>query len=162
MSKRSSTEAENAEPNAKRSRQTILSNSLSPTTPSLPPNATVSAPIEDRKSRFIAYFIPLTSSSQLPRTKALLESLPDLSLADHKIMAWNIGQSRGSDDDGEKWAGKKVLSMLDAAQDEGLLCVARWYGGIMLGPARFDHIEHVAADALATYHLKMNQTPVLQ
>lgn len=161
MSKRPATEAENAEPNAKRSRQTILSNSLSPTTPSLPPNATISAPIEDRKSRFIGYFVPLTSSSQLARTKTLLESLPELALADHKIMAWKIGQSRGSDDDGEKWAGKKVLGILEAAQDEGLICVARWYGGIMLGPARFDHIEHVAADALATYHLKMNKSPVL-
>lgn len=69
-------------------------------------------------------------------------------------MAWNIGQATGFDDDGEKWAGKKVLDLLLANEDDGLLCVVRWYGGIMLGPVRFDHIVHVAADALATYHLQ--------
>jgi len=31
----------------------------------------------------------------------------------------------------------------------------------MLGPARFDHIVHVAADALATYHLSQRKSPVL-
>lgn len=76
-------------------------------------------------------------------------------------MAWNVGQSTGFDDDGEKWAGKKVLEILTANDDEGLLCVARWYGGIMLGPVRFDHIVHVAADALATYHLSMRKTPAI-
>ena len=31
----------------------------------------------------------------------------------------------------------------------------------MLGPVRFDHIVHVAADALATYHLQQRKSPVL-
>jgi len=31
----------------------------------------------------------------------------------------------------------------------------------MLGPIRFDHIVHVAADALATYHLSHKQSPVI-
>jgi hypothetical protein len=145
----------------KRPRQTILSNTLTPTIPTLPPNATVSAPIEDRKSKFIGYFIPLTHQSTLARHRTLLESLPELKLADHKIMAWNIGQSTGFDDDGEKWAGRKVLDILTTSDDEGLLCVVRWYGGIMLGPARFDHIVHVAADALATYHLSQKKSPIM-
>ena len=77
-------------------------------------------------------------------------------------MAWNINQITGFNDDGEKWAGKKVLEILTANGDEGVLCVARWYGGIMLGPVRFDHIVHVAADALATYHLSIkNKSPTL-
>ena len=76
-------------------------------------------------------------------------------------MAWNVGQSTGFDEDGEKWAGRKVLDILTANDDEGLLCVARWYGGIMLGPIRFDHIVHVAADALAIYHLSMRKTPAI-
>ena len=69
--------------------------------------------------------------------------------------------STGFDDDGEKWAGRKVLDILTANEDEGLLCVARWYGGVMLGPVRFDHIIHVAADALATYHLSQRRSPVM-
>jgi Uncharacterized protein family UPF0029 len=109
----------------------------------------------------VGYFIPLTSSSLLPRHKTLLETLPELALADHKIMAWKIGQTTGFHDDGEKWAGRKVLDILIASEDEGLLCVARWYGGIMLGPARFDHIVHVAADALATYHLSLKKSPII-
>ena len=32
---------------------------------------------------------------------------------------------------------------------------------MMLGPVRFDHIVHVAADALATYHLEQRKGPVL-
>jgi hypothetical protein len=74
-------------------------------------------------------------------------------------MAWNVGLATGFDDDGEKWAGRKVLDLLLANEDQGLVCVVRWYGGIMLGPVRFDHIVHVAADALATYHLK-NRPPL--
>src|SRR6202035_1065229 len=81
----------------KRPRQTILSNTLTPITPTLPPNATVSSRIEDRKSKFIGYFIPLTHQKTLARHKSLFESLPELKLADHKIMAWNIGQSTGFD-----------------------------------------------------------------
>jgi len=31
---------------------------------------------------------------------------------------------------------------------DGAIVVARWYGGVMLGPARFAHIEAVARDAI--------------
>jgi Uncharacterized protein family UPF0029 len=146
---------------SKRSRQTILTDTLTPTIPALPPNATISAPIEDRKSKFIGYFIPCTTPSLLARHKSLFQSLPDLRLADHKIMAWNVGPSTGFDDDGEKWAGRKILEILTANDDEGIICVARWYGGILLGPVRFDHIIHVSADALATYHLAQRKTPAI-
>lgn len=143
----------------KRARQTLLSSNLTPTIPTLPTNATKSSPIEDRKSKFIGYFVPLSTPALLTRTKSVIESLPELQFADHKIMAWNVGQSKGFNDDGEKWAGRKVLEILTGDDDEGILVVARWYGGIMLGPVRFDHIVHVAADALATYHLSQKKLP---
>jgi putative IMPACT (imprinted ancient) family translation regulator len=155
MSKRDTAETKQEPSSPKRLRQTMLSNTLTPTFPTLPSNATVSTPLEDRKSKFVGYFIPSTSLSSLSRHKALLETHPEIRLADHKIMAWNIDKSTGFDDDGEKWAGKRVLNMLLSGEDEGLLCVVRWYGGIMLGPARFEHIEHVAAEALAIHHLNM-------
>jgi hypothetical protein len=31
---------------------------------------------------------------------------------------------------------------------EGVLVVARWYGGVLLGPVRFTHIEYVARQAI--------------
>src|SRR5271154_5683489 len=160
MSKRA---AENmTEPTTpKRPRQTILSSTLTPTLPSLPPSSTVSAPIEDRKSKFIGYSPPCPPPRDLSRHKTLIDQLPTLKLADHKILAWNVDSSTGFDDDGEKWVGKRVLEILTSSQDEGLLCVARWYGGVMLGPVRFDHIVHVAADALATYHLQQRKSPVM-
>lgn len=159
MSKRSSPAAKDEPVPPKRLRQTLLSSALVPAIPTLPHTATVSAPIEDRKSRFKGYFIPCRSLKDLAHYRSLLHSLPELADADHRIMAWNVDKSTGFDDDGEKWAGRRVLDILCADNDEGLLCVARWYGGILLGPARFDHIEHVAADAVATYHLSQGRSP---
>jgi len=162
MSKRAIAEDDNVpESPTKKSRQTVLSSNLTPIVPTLPTNSTVSAPIEDRKSKFIGYFIPLTVPSAVSRHRSELENLPELAEADHKIMAWNVGRSTGFNDDGEKWAGRKLLEVLTSNEDQGILCVARWYGGIMLGPARFDHIVHVAADALATYHIAQRKPPAL-
>jgi Uncharacterized protein family UPF0029 len=151
MSKRKA--EEDAPVTPKRPRQTLLSNSLTAVTASLPPSATVSSTVEDRKSKFQGFFIPCETSASLKEYRSLLEHLPSLALADHKIMAWKVGRSSGFEDDGEKWAGQKLLNILTSNEDEGILCVARWYGGILLGPVRFDHIIHVAADALATHHI---------
>jgi len=162
MSKRAIADDDNVpESPTKKSRQTVLSSNLTPIVPTLPANSTVSAPIEDRKSKFIGYFVPLTVPSAVSRHRSQLENLPELAKADHKIMAWNVGRSTGFDDDGEKWAGRKLLEVLTSNEDQGILCVARWYGGIMLGPARFDHIVHAAADALATYHIGQRKPPLL-
>lgn len=47
-----------------------------------------------------------------------------------------------NDDDDEKWGSQRILSVMQA---EGIIdavvVVKRWYGGIMLGPARFTHVE---------------------
>ncbi|KAF7191222.1 IMPACT family member C14C8.09c [Pseudocercospora fuligena] len=111
-----------------------------------------SEPIEDRKSTFVAYFSP----SLKPKD---LQNLPVIANADHKILAWRKESNQqsitkakqyvtGSDDDGEKYAGKKVEKVLEALQAEGACVVARWWGGIMLGPVRFTHIESCAKDAI--------------
>ncbi|KXT01532.1 hypothetical protein AC578_4544 [Pseudocercospora eumusae] len=111
-----------------------------------------SEPIEDRKSTFVAYFSP----SLKPKD---LQNLPVIANADHKILAWRKESNQqsitkakqyvtGSDDDGEKYAGKKVEKVLEALQAEGSCVVARWWGGIMLGPVRFTHIESCAKDAI--------------
>ena len=53
------------------------------------------------------------------------------------------------DDDGESAAGGRLLHLLQivGAQDV-VVVVSRWYGGILLGPARFTHINNAARKLL--------------
>ncbi|KAI9872505.1 MAG: hypothetical protein M1823_008151, partial [Watsoniomyces obsoletus] len=57
----------------------------------------------------------------------------------------------GSDDDGEKYGGKRIEKVLDELKVEGTAVVVRWYGGVLLGPVRFTHIENVAREAIQTW-----------
>lgn len=57
----------------------------------------------------------------------------------------------GHDDDGERSGGKTLERLLDRERIEGAVCVARWYGGVMLGPVRFDWIRDAAKDAIAVW-----------
>ena len=54
----------------------------------------------------------------------------------------------GFDDDGEKYGGKAVLKALTEMDAIGVVVVARWYGGVMLGPVRFEHIRNAARVAV--------------
>jgi hypothetical protein len=54
----------------------------------------------------------------------------------------------GHDDDGENWAGKKLEKVMEELDIQGVIMVARWYGGELLGPVRFKHIEDVAKSAV--------------
>ncbi|KAH6866956.1 hypothetical protein BKA58DRAFT_318306 [Alternaria rosae] len=54
----------------------------------------------------------------------------------------------GHDDDGEKWAGGRLSNVLRDTQTEGVVVVARWYGGQNIGPIRFTHIENSAKEAI--------------
>ncbi|KAF3901410.1 hypothetical protein AA313_de0207986 [Arthrobotrys entomopaga] len=133
---------------------------LSPA-PSTPSNLAssalyVSKTIEDRASTFTAYFSPTAPSRQL-------QSHPDFATASHRILAWRKPSASqktltgfptfnaGADDDGEIFAGKKLLRLLDDYKVEGSIVVARWYGGKLLGPVRFQHIETVAKEAIRAY-----------
>ncbi|EPS42872.1 hypothetical protein H072_3157 [Dactylellina haptotyla CBS 200.50] len=129
---------------------------LSP--PSYPASSAlyVSKTIEDRASSFSAYFSPTYPQRQL-------QAHPDLSTASHRILAWRKPSSSqktltgfptyntGFDDDGEAYAGKKLLKLLDDYKVEGSIVVARWYGGKLLGPVRFQHIETTAKEAIRAY-----------
>ncbi len=54
----------------------------------------------------------------------------------------------GYDDDGEKYGGKTLEKVLREGSLEGAVMVARWYGGVMLGPVRFEHIKNCAKEAV--------------
>ena len=111
-----------------------------------------SSPIEDRSSRFIAFYSPTVAAKEL-------QAHIDLKSASHRIAAWRRLSRQGAldakrlleighDDDGEKYGGKALEKVLVETEVEGAVVVARWYGGVMLGPVRFDHIKNCARDAI--------------
>ncbi|KAI4731645.1 ribosomal protein S5 domain 2-like protein [Aureobasidium sp. EXF-10728] len=116
----------------------------------------VSEAIEDRTSFFKAFFSPTMPAKEL-------QNLDQIKDASHRILAWRspssqrtlVGNVRtletGTDDDGERYGGRHVLKVIEEMRVEGALVVARWYGGIMLGPARFAHIENSARDAIRAW-----------
>jgi putative IMPACT (imprinted ancient) family translation regulator len=54
-----------------------------------------------------------------------------------------------NDDDGEKGSGKKLSALLELCHAENVLVVvSRWFGGELLGAARFKWIASVAKDGL--------------
>ncbi|KAI6009833.1 ribosomal protein S5 domain 2-type protein [Pisolithus marmoratus] len=59
----------------------------------------------------------------------------------------------GFDDGGEQWAGSKVLKIM---QTEGVIdaivIVSRWFGGTLLGPTRFRHVETCASEVCCKFN----------
>ena len=120
-----------------------------------------SQPIEDRTSTFLAIYTPSTTTA--PKD---IQNLSEIEDASHKILAWrkpgkqhtltSSGSTGGRrvlfdsshDDDGESYAGKKLENLLWQLDVAGTVVVARWYGGVMLGPVRFEHIVNVAKEAI--------------
>ncbi|KAL8770166.1 MAG: hypothetical protein Q9209_004008 [Squamulea sp. 1 TL-2023] len=111
---------------------------------------------KDRSSRFIAIYSPSLSAKEL-------QARPEFNDAMHRIAAWRLPSMQrslteslrlydtGYDEDGEKYAGKALTSVLSDFKAEGAIVVARWYGGILLGPVRFHHIKNCAREAISKY-----------
>ena len=56
------------------------------------------------------------------------------------------------DDDGETAAGSRLLKLLTTVGAENVLVVvSRWFGGVLLGPSRFTHINNAARAVLDQY-----------
>jgi Uncharacterized protein family UPF0029 len=119
-----------------------------------------SSPIKDRSSTFIAVYSPTLSFKTLQAT-------PEFKTATHRIAAWRKpsaqrsisgSQNRiydtGHDDDGEQYGGKRLEKVLNEMDVEGAVMVARWYGGVLLGPVRFTHIENCAREAIGKWKLE--------
>ncbi|KAF8622749.1 hypothetical protein AX15_006839 [Amanita polypyramis BW_CC] len=135
----------------------------------LPHPFAVSQEIRDRGSTFVAHIFRATT---LDDARACIRHLKHVvhgsKPATHEIAAWrcmdlkpgSTGLSgpddfelqRGYDDDGEKWAGNRVLKVMqDMAIIDAVVIVSRWYGGILLGPARFTHIETCAEEVCGEF-----------
>ena len=125
------------------------------TSPNLVSDISTSSVIEDRSSKFTALYSPTISAKDL-------QSQSNIRNATHRILAWRKPSTQlslsskpliesGHDDDGEKYGGKAVEKVMEAMNVEGTVVVARWYGGVMLGPVRFDHIRDCARAAISKW-----------
>jgi len=121
------------------------------------PSIFISDAIVDRTSTFIGHFSPTSPAK-------VLIKLPELEEASHRIVAWRFPSPQrtigpmskvlyetGHDDDGEKNGGRTLEKLLDSMQVTGSVVVARWYGGVMLGPVRFTHMETCARNAIKAW-----------
>ncbi|KAL2262036.1 hypothetical protein VTK26DRAFT_2668 [Humicola hyalothermophila] len=118
------------------------------------PPWTLSAPITENKSTFVARCAHVTSPSQAASfVQHLLASDKRVRAATHNITAWRIRGPNGTsfqdcDDDGETAAGGRLLHLMQLMDLwDTMVVVTRWYGGQKLGPRRFALINQAARDA---------------
>ncbi|EDL75025.1 imprinted and ancient, isoform CRA_b [Rattus norvegicus] len=120
----------------------------------LPPIAH-GAPITDRRSTFQAHLAPVVCIDQVKKVLAKLYENKKIASATHNIYAYRIYCEdkqtflQDSEDDGETAAGGRLLHLMEILNVKNVMVVvSRWYGGILLGPDRFKHINNCARNIL--------------
>ncbi|GAB1603193.1 protein IMPACT-like isoform X1 [Argonauta hians] len=108
-------------------------------------------PITERRSTFQAHLAPLTHKCQVTMVMEKLMENKKIANASHNILAYRLASStnntviQGCDDDGEVFAGSRILHLLQIIDANNLIVViSRWFGGILLGPERFKIINNCA------------------
>ncbi|EPY30863.1 hypothetical protein STCU_01033 [Strigomonas culicis] len=116
-----------------------------------------SAPITDRKSKFVAHLAPVECLADVREVMRHLRSIKSIAIAAHPtIWAYRFTDADGvlhqdCEDDGESGASVKMAFLLEQMQVDGyVVVVTRWFGGILLGPDRFKHISNVTRNILLT------------
>ncbi|CAM9699734.1 unnamed protein product [Lampetra fluviatilis] len=111
--------------------------------------------ITDRRSTFQAHVAPVVTTKQVKLVLRKLLENKKLASATHNIMAYRIDCPvkhaflQDCDDDGETAAGGRLLHLLQILDvRDAVVVVSRWYGGVMLGPDRFKHINNCARGVL--------------
>ena len=124
----------------------------------------------EKKSKFQAHVAWVHDVDDVKRIMdRLLTKSNKIQHATHNIMAYRItagddGQGgvvyQDFDDDGEAAAGKRLLHLLQVMDARNVLVVvSRWFGGILLGPSRFQCINNTARVALEAFFLSNGTTP---
>ncbi|KAI5117901.1 hypothetical protein M0805_003597 [Coniferiporia weirii] len=145
-----------------------LDNFLTSATP-LPTALATSNTIYDRDSTFVGALYRAASPAAARRALAHhTHVVHGARPASHEIAAWRCIALRagrdglrgpedfelatGAEDDGEQGGARAVLRTMER---EGVLdavvIVSRWFGGTMLGPVRFAHIETCAREVCRTF-----------
>ncbi|XP_021006197.1 protein IMPACT [Mus caroli] len=125
-----------------------------PETEELPPVAH-GVPITDRRSTFQAHVAPVVCPEQVKLVLAKLYENKKIASATHNIYAYRIFCEdkqtflQDCEDDGETAAGGRLLHLMEILNVKNVMVVvSRWYGGILLGPDRFKHINNCARNIL--------------
>uniref|UniRef100_A0A8C4N6Z4 Impact RWD domain protein n=1 Tax=Eptatretus burgeri TaxID=7764 RepID=A0A8C4N6Z4_EPTBU len=121
----------------------------------LMPVLTHGEPLTDRRSTFQAHLAPVVKTEQVQQVVARLKETRKIATATHNIMAYRIWSAerkvflQDCDDDGEAAAGGRLLHLLQVLDARDVVVVvSRWFGGILLGPDRFKHINNCARNLL--------------
>lgn len=121
--------------------------------------------ITEKKSVFVARCVSVSSVEEAQRCIAhLLATDKRAAKATHNISAWRIRASPDSatyqdfDDDGETAAGGRMLKLLQMMDVWNVVVVvSRWFGGVLLGPARFAIINEAARGAVVAWQQKSGE-----
>eukprot|EP01024_Parvocaulis_polyphysoides_P013676 TRINITY_DN15373_c0_g1_i1.p1 TRINITY_DN15373_c0_g1~~TRINITY_DN15373_c0_g1_i1.p1 ORF type:complete len:313 (-),score=56.21 TRINITY_DN15373_c0_g1_i1:280-1218(-) len=112
-------------------------------------------PNTERKSTFQAHCLHVKSIEEVEAMIKVLLQNNKIRHATHNIMAYRIynpltkAYIQDYDEDGEAAAGGRLLHMLQAAGvKDVVVVVSRWFGGVLLGPSRFAHINNTARQLL--------------
>ena len=124
----------------------------------------VSDPLNDKDSLFIAFAAQCESQHQAGKLREYVtriavteyrEDPPSHVMQGTRILVARPGSVDSFEtktyaaDDGESKGGRTIVDALAAANAVDVsVCVARWFGGQMLGPRRFDDIAQCATGAL--------------
>ncbi|KAJ3487545.1 hypothetical protein NLI96_g3447 [Meripilus lineatus] len=136
-----------------------------------PEPVAISKELKDRGSTFLGHIYKISSSSEATRTHSYLKNVVhSKQKADHEIYAWrcmvlkdgktglngpeDFEVKSGCKDDGERFAGARVLKVMESeGVMDAVVIVTRWFGGELLGPIRFDHIDACARQVCRTFLL---------
>lgn len=111
-------------------------------------------PITEKKSKFQAHLAHVTDVHQVQEVISTLLTNKKIAQATHNISAYRIERTPGyylqdCDDDGETAAGGRLLHLLQMVDAKNVVVVvSRWFGGTLLGPARFGLINSAARKLL--------------
>ncbi|EGD77406.1 hypothetical protein PTSG_12741 [Salpingoeca rosetta] len=115
-------------------------------------------PFTDRKSTFQGHVATVHSVADVKAVMAELLSNSKIARATHNMVAYRIwDDDRGvwvqdCDDDGEHGASSRMLHVLQLTDARNVLVVvSRWFGGILLGPDRFKHINNCTRDVMVEF-----------
>ncbi|XP_068449236.1 protein IMPACT [Clinocottus analis] len=111
--------------------------------------------ITDRRSTFQPHLAPVVTPRQVKMVLEKLYENKKIASATHNIYAYRIFcEDKNSflqdcEDDGETAAGGRLLHLLQILDVRNVaVVVSRWYGGVLLGPDRFKHINNCARNIL--------------
>ena len=125
------------------------------------PHWVLSSTVTKKKSTFAARACTVTSPAHAQACiTRLLENDKHTARATHTISAYRVRTPSAAkmigevlyedcDDDGEIAAGRRLLHLLQVMNVWNVLVIViRWYGGVKLGPDRFNIINDVAREAV--------------